>query len=224
MWLPHIHTLIEETNMDHLNCDLPMAIFMIKLLLFGLDYVKSQKFIELRYFIQVTMKEEIEEECLLKEKAIEDEIKELDKMFIAELYENDATKRMKLQTPTYEDRMILYAKYIEGNDFKEYYTVYWTNKEVNFDKTGRATSPPWDLINYYNYFKTSIQNRDNAGKEIAVRHRKTYFSIYRYDQERILKILNKFNDKESFMKLIESIHDVKVSKVMEDRDKNTLNY
>ena len=25
MWLEHIHTLIEETNMDHLNCDLPMA-------------------------------------------------------------------------------------------------------------------------------------------------------------------------------------------------------
>ena len=146
-------------------------------------------------------------------------------MFGSEPYPDNQGIRAGIQptkTPTYEDRMILYAKYIEGNDFKEYYANYWTNKEVNFDKTGRATSPPWDLINYYNYFKTAIQNKDNTEK--SVRRRKTYFSIYRYNQERIINILNRFNDKESFMKLIESIHDVKVSKLMEDRDKNTLNY
>jgi len=248
MWLPHIHRIIEETNLELLNGDLPMAVFMVKLLsaeinLSGvenkqkyLDYIESDKPIKLRYFIQVTIKEEIEEECLLKEKEIEEEIKELDKMFSAELYENDATKRMKLQTPTYEDRMILYAKYIEGNDLKEYYAVYWTNKEVDFDKTGkevdfdktgRAASPPWFLDNYYNYFKTTIQNKDNVDSEIMDRKRRrgppTNISIYRYDQERILHILNRFITKESFMKLIDSIHDVKVSKVMEDRDKNTLN-
>ena len=86
MWLEHIHNLLEETNMNDLNCDLPMAIFMIKLLFTRIkfdnftnkshiDYVKSHQFIELRYFIQSTIKEEIEEECVLKEKAIEDEIK-----------------------------------------------------------------------------------------------------------------------------------------------------
>ena len=246
MWLAHIHTLIEETNMNDLNCDLPLSIFMIKLLsvkidLAGvenrqkyLDYIESEKPIKLRYFIQSIIKEEIEKECKLKEKDFRKEIKELDKMFSAELYENDATKRMKLQSPTYEDRMILYAKYIEGNDFKEYYTVYWTNKEVNFDKTGRATSPPLDLINYYNYFKTSIQNKDNVDQEIM--EMRSYKSItgrsrtqgiistYRYNQHQILNILNRFNNKESFMKLLESIHDVKVSKLMENRDKDTLNY
>ena len=236
MWLEHINTLLEETNMEHLNCDLPMGIFMIKLLFsrftfdtftnkpIYLDYVKSQKFIELRYFIQSTIKEEIEEECVLKEKAIEDEIKELDEMFGVE---HDGQRTSAGKTPSYEDRIILYAKYIEGNDFEEYYADYWTNKEVNFDKTGGATSPSWELINYYNYFKTYIKNKDNVDQEVMATRRsygKPDISVYRCNQERILSILNRFSNKESFMELIKSIRDVKASKLMGDRDKDTLNY
>ena len=238
MWLEHIHNLLEETNMNDLNCDLPMAIFMIKLLFTRikfdnftnkttyLDYIKSHQFIELRYFIQSTIKEEINLECVLKEKAIVEEIKELDEMFGVE--HNGQRIRNPGKTPSYEDRMILYAKYIEGNDFEEYYADYWTNKEVNFDKTGRATSPPWELINYYNYFKTYIKNKDNVGQDIMT-NRRSYGKLYditthRYTQERILNILNRFSNRESFMDLIESIRDVKVSKLTENRDKDTLNY
>jgi len=234
MWLEHIHNLLEETNMNDLNCDLPMAIFMIKLLFTRikfdnftnkttyLDYIKSHQFIELRYFIQSTIKEEINLECVLKEKAIVEEIKELDEMFSVDNVNTFP------QTPSYEDRMILYAKYIEGNDFKEYYADYWTNKEVNFDETGRATSPPWELINYYNYFKTYIKNKDNVGQDIMT-NRRSYGKLYditthRYTQERILNILNRFSNRESFMDLIKSIRDVKVSKLTENRDKDTLNY
>jgi len=234
MWLEHIHNLLEETNMNDLNCDLPMAIFMIKLLFTRikfdnftnkttyLDYIKSHQFIELRYFIQSTIKEEINLECVLKEKAIVEEIKELDEMFSVDNVNTFP------QTPSYEDRMILYAKYIEGNDFKEYYADYWTNKEVNFDETGRATSPPWELINYYNYFKTYIKNKDNVGQDIMT-NRRSYDKLYditthRYTQERILNILNRFSNRESFMDLIKSIRDVKVSKLTENRDKDTLNY
>ena len=228
MWLEHINTLLEETNMDHLNCDLPMAIFMIKLLFsrFTFDtftnkstymvFVHSHQFIELRYFIQSTIKEEIEEECVLKEKAIEDEIKELDEMF--------------LKIPTYEDRMILYAKYIEGNDFNEAPATEWM--EGNFDKSssiaGLGPGTPWKLIEYYNYFKTCILNfKDAVDQEIMTNRRlygKPNISVYRYNQERILKILNRFSNKESFWELIKSIRDVKVSKLMENRDKDTLNY
>tara|TARA_B110000971_G_scaffold82679_1_gene84743 strand:+ start:447 stop:1133 length:687 start_codon:yes stop_codon:yes gene_type:complete len=228
MWLEHINTLLEETNMDHLTGDLPMAIFMIKLLFsrikfdnftnnkLYLDYIRSQQFIELRYFIQYTIKEEIEEECVLKEKAMEDEIKELDEMFF--------------KIPTYEDRMILYAKYIEGNDFNEAPATEWM--EGNFDKSssiaGLGPGTPWKLIEYYNYFKTCILNfKDAVDQEIMTNRRlygKPNISVYRYNQVTILKILNRFSNKESFWELIKSIRDVKVSKLMENRDKDTLNY
>ena len=237
MWLEHIHTLIEETNMNDLNCDLPLSIFMIKLLFTRIkfdnftnkshiDYVKSHQFIELRYFIQSTIKEEIEEECVLKEKAIEDEIKELDELFGVE---QNGQRDSPGKTPSYEDRMILYAKYMEGINIQVHISDYWTNKEVNYDrKSKHVPSPPWELINYYNYFKTTIQNKDNVVDQEVMTTRRSYgkpnISIYRYNQERILNILNRFNNKESFMKLLESIHDVKVSKLMENRDKDTLNY
>jgi len=244
MWLEHIHTLIEETNMNDLNCDLPLSIFMIKLLFTRIkfdnftnkshiDYVKSHQFIELRYFIQSTIKEEIEEECVLKEKAIENEIKELDELFgVVVPYESNSglpSTSGVSKTPSYEDRMILYAKYMEGSNIQVDISDNWTNKEVNFDrKSKHVPSPPWRLINYYNYFKTTIQNKDNVVDQEVMTTRRSYgkpnISIYRYNQERILNILNRFNNKESFMKLLESIHDVKVSKLMENRDKDTLNY
>ena len=237
MWLEHIHTLIEETNMNDLNCDLPLAIFMIKLLFTRIkfdnftnkshiDYVKSHQFIELRYFIQSTIKEEIEEECVLKEKAIEDEIKELDELFGVE---QNGQRDSPGKTPSYEDRMILYAKYMEGINIQVHISDYWTNKEVNFDrKSKHVPSPPWELINYYNYIKTTIQNKDNVVDQEALTTRKSYgkpnISTYRYDQERILIILKRFSNRESFMELIKSIRDVKVSKLTENRDKDTLNY
>ena len=223
MWLEHINTLLEETNMDHLNCDLPMAIFMIKLLFSRftfdtftnkptyLDYVKSQKFIELRYFIQSTIKEEIEEECVLKEKAMEDEIKELDEMFGVE---HNGQRVSAGKTPSYEDRMILYAKYIEGRNIQADISDYWTNKKVNFNVGGQ-----WQLINYHNYFKTTIQNKDSFDPLT-----RGGITTYRHNQLMILKILNRFSNKESFWELIKSIRDVKVSKLMENRDKDTLNY
>ena len=175
MWLDHIQTLIEGTDMENLHCDLPVAQFMIKLLSTRttfdnftnkaayMDYVKSTQSIELRYFIQVTMKDEIEEECILKEKVIEAEIKELYFMFGID------NVNAHPQTPSYEDRMLLYAKYIEGNDFNEAPSVDWTNKEVNFAVTkkncakihGRGLGKgkcnlqvPWSLLDYYNYFRT----------------------------------------------------------------------
>ena len=223
MWLEHINTLLEETNMDHLNCDLPMAIFMIKLLFsrFTFDtftnkstymvFVHSHQFIELRYFIQSTIKEEIEEECVLKEKAIEDEIKELDEMFGVE---HNGQRVSAGKTPSYEDRMILYAKYIEGRNIQVDISDYWTNKKVNFNVRGQ-----WRLINYHNYFKTTIQNKDSFDPLT-----RGGITTYRHNQLMILKILNRFSNKESFWELIKSIRDVKVSKLMENRDKDTLNY
>ena len=236
MWLEHINTLLEETNMDHLTGDLPMAIFMIKLLFSRftfdtftnkptyLDYIRSQQFIELRYFIQYTIKEEIEEECVLKEKAMEDEIKELDEMFgVVVPYESNSglpSTSGVSKTPSYEDRMILYAKYIEGRNIQVDISDYWTNKKVYFElRPGMSPAPPWKLINYHNYFKTTIQNKDSFDPLT-----RGGITTYRHNQLMILKILNRFSNKESFKELLNSIRDVKVSKLMENRDKDTLNY
>ena len=133
--------------MDHLNCDLPMAIFMIKLLFTRikfdnfanlqtyLDYIESSKSIELKYFIQSTIKEEINLECVLKEKEIDAEIEKIDEMFHAVSVE-ERTKSFNsirqsdlrrkgtpvgptVHTPTYEDRMILYKNYMVGKDIED---------------------------------------------------------------------------------------------------------
>jgi len=44
MWLEHIQSLIEETNMNDLNCDLPLSIFMIKLLSVKIDLAGAEYF------------------------------------------------------------------------------------------------------------------------------------------------------------------------------------
>ena len=74
MWLELIEKLLSETNLTYLNADLPLAVFMVKLLPTRikfdkftnlqtfLDYLESSKSIELRYFIQCTLKDEINED------------------------------------------------------------------------------------------------------------------------------------------------------------------
>jgi hypothetical protein len=243
MWLEHMSYLIENTNMENLHCDLPLAIFMIKLLFTRIKFdnftnkstyivfVHSHQFIELRYFMQSTIKEEIEEECVLKEKAIENEIKELDELFgVVVPYESNSglpSTSGVSKTPSYEDRMILYAKYMEGSNIQVDISDNWTNKEVNFDRKSKLHTP-WRLINYYNYFKTTIQNKDNVVDQEVMVTRRSYgkpgISIYRYNQQKILSILNRISNRESFMVLIKSIRDVKVSKLTEKIDEDTLNY
>ena len=159
MWLEYIHTLIEETNMEHLNCDLPMAIFMIKLLSSRikfdnfanlqtyLDYIESSKSIELKYFIQSTIKEEINLECVLKEKEIDAEIEKIDEMFhtVSEeerkksfnsIRQSSSANREStpvgptVHTPTYEDRMILYKNYMIGKDIEDKFVDFWIQKDI----------------------------------------------------------------------------------------------
>ena len=223
MWLPHIHTLIEETNMDHLNCDLPMAIFMIKLLSSRikfdnfanlqtyLDYIESSQSIELKYFIQSTIKEEINHECVLKEKEIEEETDKIDEMFhtISEEERNKQKipSRSSIQTPTYENRLILYDTFIKGKGLKQQYADYWIQKEVSLEISKNPVCRiSWMLENYYNYFKTEINNK----YYIIVGNNMRKTNIYRQLEKDILQILNKFNTEEDFMKLLKSIRDIKL--------------
>jgi len=215
MWLELIEKLLSETNFTYLNADLPLAVFMVKLLPTRIkfdkfinlqtfqDYLEYTKSIELRYFIQCTLKDEINEECLLKEKEIEDEIKELDEMFF-EYHDEQPI----MVTPSYENRIILYKKFMEGKDFKSSYQDYWKQETVHFTRCNQWPQAPWKLHMYYDLFKKEIKNRDDT--VILDRSTGLYITKYRQLEKEILKILNKFNTEEDFNKLLKSIRCVKL--------------
>ena len=233
MWLEHISSLIEKTDMDNLYNDIPLAIFIIKLInikinLSGIenkqkyqDYIDSEKHCDLRYFIQVTMNEEIENECLQKEKELEDEIKSLDEIFKVESYESNSAlgPGIILKTPLYEDRMVLYTNYMEGSYVKYDISDYWTNRNINFDNNNNK--PTWKLMDYYEYFKKSILNKDNIERK---GYSTFYISKYRNLQKQIKDIIKICSNKRSFLIVLESIRDIKVSNLMEKIDKGKLIY
>ena len=232
MWLEHIKNILSETNIDYLNADLPLAVFMIKLLYSRInfdnftnfitfnDYVESSHSIELRYFIQYTIKVEIDQECLNKEKQIDDEIEKLDEMFqtISEEERRDQINPPgygnpvgpSIKTPTYENRLILYDTFIKGRKgIKKQYADYWIQKEVSLERSKNPVCRiSWMLPNYYNYFKTEINNKYYLYNKVGNNMRKT--NIYRQLEKDILQILNKFNTEEDFMKLLKSIRDIKL--------------
>ena len=240
MWLEHIHTLIEETNMNDLNCDLPMAIFMIKLLFTRikfdnfanlqtyLDYIESSQSIELKYFIQSTIKDEINLECVIKEKEIKAEIEKIDEMFHAVSVEerrksfNNSIRQSDLahaspvgptvHAPTYEDRMILYKNYMAGKDIEDKIVDFWIQKDMQFDNSIQIQTPtsPWMLVSYYRYFNTEIDKKYYFHERQGNNMRK--INIYRQLEKNILNILNEFNTDKSFLKLLKSIRDVKLMK------------
>lgn len=221
MWLEHISSLIEKTDMDNLYNDIPLAIFIIKLInikinLSGIenkqkyqDYIDSEKHCDLRYFIQVTMNEEIENECLQKEKELEDEIKELNKMFKVEKSKSALRPGIIIKTPSYEYRMFLYQKYMEGDkEVLKAVKDMWTERDLRLDPPERP-----DKINaFYDLFKSKIFKKDIECKD------------YRKLQSQIIDITKICSNKVSFLILLESIHDVKVSNLMEKIDKGKLIY
>tara|TARA_B100000745_G_C20043282_1_gene355608 strand:+ start:11 stop:733 length:723 start_codon:yes stop_codon:yes gene_type:complete len=231
MWLELIEKLFSDTEVIYINADLPLAIFMIKLLKSHInfddfvhfqtfiDYFESSKSIELRYFIQYTIRVVIDQECIIKEKEIEDEIKKLDEMFQTISEEERKEKKYPpgygtpvgpiIKTPTYENRLILYDTFIKGKNLKQQYADYWIQKEVSLERSKEPVCrTSWMLENYYNYFNTELNNKYYLYNRVGNNMSKT--NIYRQLEKDILQILNKFNTEEDFNKLLKSIRDVKL--------------
>ena len=231
MWLELIEKLFSETEVIYINADLPLAIFMIKLLKSHInfddfvhfqtfiDYFESSKSIELRYFIQYTIRVVIDQECIIKEKEIEDEIKKLDEMFQTISEEERKEKKYPpgygtpvgpiIKTPTYENRLILYDTFIKGKNLKKQYADYWIQKEVSLERSKEPVCrTSWMLENYYNYFNTELNNKYYLYNRVGNNMKKT--NIYRQLEKDILQILNKFNTEEDFNKLLKSIRDIKL--------------
>jgi len=206
MWLELIAKLLSETNLTYLNADLPLAYFMIKLLPTRIkfdkfinlqtfqDYLESIHVIKLRYFIQSTIKDEINQECILDEGKYTEDLKELDDIFF-EYHDEQPV----LVTPSYEKQILLYKKYIEGNEFfPESFKKAWQGEiEKRLSRTIGAG-------NDYEIIKSEIKALEN--KKIC-ENRKL--------EKTILHILNHFNTKENFINLLKSIREIKL---MENHD------
>ena len=119
----HIMKVIDETNMDYLDSDIPLAIFMINILSVKLNvnniigsteegfnrYMKSDKPIKFRYYLQVTMKDEINNACDEKVEAMNEGIKKVGEIIIKQ-------NRHIYVVPSYEDRMYIYDNYLKDID------------------------------------------------------------------------------------------------------------
>lgn len=227
MWLDHIEQVFKETELKYLENDLPLAIFMIKLLsdkmkLLGSftntsykQFISSPKFNEFRYYLQVTIHDEINQDLKNIENECEDEIKMLDRMFKDDISEQNII----YTTPTYEDRIFLIEKYnlnklnkdlkeqIKFNEWKEDFENGLTIKNV---KKKIAISNSFDNKFYYNLFTERI----NRKKE-KYRNLNNQISTF---------LFNRFNTKEKVLNLCESIRDVKVSKLINTTDNTSLNF
>ena len=227
MWLDHIEQVFKDSELKYLINDLPLAIFMIKLLsvkmkLLGSfddtsykQFISSPKFNEFRYYLQVTIHDEINQDLKNIENECEDEIKMLDRMFKDDISEQSFI----YTTPSYEDRIFLIEKYnlnklnkdlkerIKFNEWKEDFENGLTIKNV---KKKIAISNSFDNKFYYNLFTERI----NRKKE---KYRNLNNQINTF-------LFNKFNTKEKVLNLCESIRDVKVSKLINTTDNTSLNF
>ena len=124
----HVQKLYTETDHQTLNLDLPLAVFMIKLLSIKVDfghfrdenkfneYMKSDRPLKLRYYLQIKFREELTEST---EEAIEEMKEEYE--YIKECFEYDPKfdRWVRETIPPYEKRNELYEDYLKDKDFDE---------------------------------------------------------------------------------------------------------
>ena len=194
----HVQKFYTE-NDKNINLDIPMAIFMIKLLSIKVDfsnfreenkfneYMKSHKPLKLRYYLQVTFREEII-------KAFEEVIKKREKEneYIDECFKIPTTNAViatglnDFNTPSHEKRIELYEKYLKDKDF---------DKDVQQDISN------WIKLDMRNpYTNSNILN--------IIREINNKYGNPEHTKKGIINIMNRFSDKESIDKLLHSIRDI----------------
>lgn len=194
----HVQKLYTE-NDKNINLDIPMAIFMIKLLSIKVnfsnfrdenkfnEYMNSHKPLKLRYYLQVTFREEII-------KAFEEVIKKREKEneYIDECFKIPttnaviATRLNNFNIPSHEKRIELYEKYLKDKDF---------DKDVQQDISN------WIKLDMRNpYTNSNILN--------IIREINNKYGNPEHTKNDIINIMNRFSDKESVDKLLHSIRDV----------------
>ena len=198
----HVQKVYTETDHQTLNLDIPLSLFMIKLLSIKVDfghfrdvnnfneYMKSDKPLKLRYYLQVTFREEMTEaiEVAKQEKTKDNEY--------INIRFHPRDRHDHNPTPIYEHRNELYEKYLKDKGFDEDIQnkiSEWIKPDM---KNGNFNSQIRDLINmeirmkYFNLF--------SGDAPIST-------PISRYG---VVNFMNKFSDKESVEKLLYSMRDV----------------
>ena len=174
----HIMNVIDETNMNNIVSDIPLAIFMIKILATKIKfhnishstdegfskYMKSDKPIRLRYYLQVTIKEEIKEGY---DKKIDEMNNELERYYIIfkpkyQYYEEE-DNRYIYDMPSYEDRMYIYNNYLKDiNDEKiKSYETYFN--EIGWREPSQGGQLGLNLKDKIDKWKYDYENSDVPG-------------------------------------------------------------
>ena len=194
----HVQKVYTETDHQTLTLDIPLAIFMIKLLSIKVDfshfrdvnnfnnYMKSDRPIKLRYYLQVKFRDEITKPFEEKEKAYNEEIKYIEECFE---YDPKFNRRVRETIPQYEKRTELYEEYLKDKDFDE---------EIG-TKISEWIKP--DMVNYS--INSQIRGLINTG--VTNKYRLSVNT-----KEYMIKFMNRFSDKESVEKLLSSMRDVYV--------------
>ena len=190
----HVQKLYTE-NDKNLDLDIPLAIFMIKLLSIKVDfsnfrdknkfneYMKSHKPLKLRYYLQVTFHEEMTESTEEAIKKREKENKYIDECFG---YKRNMAGSEVFNIPSHEKRIELYEKYLKNKYF---------HKDVQHDIS--------------NWIKPDMGNPyTNSNILKIIREINKKYGNPEFIKSGIIKIMNRFSDKESVYKLLHSIRDV----------------
>ena len=191
----HVQKVYTETNYDTLNLDIPLAIFMIKLLSIKVDfshfrdenkfneYMKSDRPLKLRYYLQVKFRDEMT-------KATEVAKQEWDKEneYIEGCFKEEGIKWTHKYLISFELRNELYDKYLKNKIFDD---------EIQ-DKISEWIEP--DMVN-------GALNSEMRGLIYMEIKKKYGIDPARFKQN-CLEFMHKFPDKESIDKLLHSMRDV----------------
>ena len=192
----HVQKVYTEMNYETIQLDIPLAIFMIKLLSIKVDfinfkcednfneYMKSDKPLKLRYYLQVSFREEM---IKATEEAVEKYNEE--NKYIEESYNiNFHYRHNRNPIPPYEKRIELYEKYLKDKDFDE---------DIQ-NKISEWIKP--DMVNG----SLNSQIKDLINNEI----RKKYGQNPVNTKDCMVKFMHRFGARESVKKLLYSMRDV----------------
>lgn len=224
----HLISVHDETNFDELNLDLPFAIFMMKLLLFKLDfrkmssksyeeYIKSDNPIKLRYYIQTKLKEEISK-CFNEAKEENNNQKnELHKLFysgeehpIVKRYNEYQQNKQRLP-----DNLLLYNFKCNKKPSYQIMNLKKEDKKKLYDKYLKDYIPDEETKElskqYLDYWISTenIKDEDQKIYEIIDNIINNKININHSNiMNRLINQLNKINTRQSIYDLLESINDV----------------